>query len=132
MRNFFLCILLVACVVFNLGCVPVIAGAAGIVTSYVAFNDSVAGNLDTTFDDLWNVSRNVIIQRAEIINEEPDKGILRAKDGNNDITIKIIAFTDNAYKLKVSCRKGYKVAANLEMAQDIFTRIIRTLPKREV
>lgn len=129
MRSFLIFSILIANLCLSSGCIPVLAGAAGIVTSYVAFNDSVAGNLDTRFDDLWNVSRNVVLQRAEIVSEEPDSGIIRAKNGNNDITIKIIAFTDNAYKLKVSCRKGYKVAANLEMAQDIFTRIVRSLPK---
>lgn len=116
-------------IVINSGCIPVLAGAAGVATSYVAFNDTAAGNLDTTFDDLWNESRNALIQRAEIINENPDLGIIRARSGNNDITLKIIAFTDNAYKLKVSCRRGYKLAANLELAQDIFTRIVRALPR---
>lgn len=115
----------------NSGCVPVIAGAAGIATSYVAFNDSVAGNLDTTFDDLWNVSRNVLLNRSEIVSEEVDSGVIKARNGNNDITVKIIAFTDNAYKLKVSCRRSYRMAANLEMAQDIFTRIVRALPRLE-
>ena len=115
--------------VLTCGCVSFLVGAAGIVTGYVAFKDTVAGNLDGTFDEVWQGIITVMESRTEIIEENSMGGIVKAKYGNNDIIVKVITFTDNAYKIKVTCRKMYKMASNLELAQDLFTRMIKSITR---
>lgn len=125
MKKIFLALSL--CTILTTGCVPLLIGAAGVVTGYVAFKDTVAGNIDGTFDDIWYSVKTVLENRTEIISEDTTLGIIKAKYANNNIVVKIIAFTDNAYKLKVTCRKSYIVEANLDLAQDLFTRIIKEI-----
>ena len=109
------------------GCIPFLIGA-GVVTGYVAFKDSAAGNLDTTFDDLWSASVSVLEREVdEIILEDTATGLIKAQKGPNEISVRIIEFTPYAYKLKVTARRQYALA-NLELAQDIFTRIVRQVP----
>jgi hypothetical protein len=111
------------------GCLllPFLVGA-GVVTGYVAFKDSAAGNLDTTFDDLWNAAISVLEREAdEIVLEDTTQGIIKAEKGTSEITVRVIEFTSYAYKLRVTARRQYALA-NLELAQDIFTRIVRQVP----
>lgn len=125
MRKNVIALILIA--LLSAGCVPMLIGAAGVVTGYVAFKDSVAGNIDGTFNDIWSGVKTVMENHTEIIKEDDLRGTVRSSFQDNDVTVKVIAFTDNAYKLKVTCRRMYKMAANLELAQDLFTRIIKEI-----
>ncbi len=110
-----------------IGCVPVLIGT-GVVTGYLATKDSVSGNIETSFDKLWEVSLRVVSKRAEITDKDKDLGLIKAKKGKDQITIKIKELTEHSYNLKVTCRKALALA-NLKLAQEIFTKIVRNLSK---
>ena len=110
-----------------IGCVPVLIGT-GVVTGYLATKDSVSGNIETSFDKLWEVSLRVVSKRAEITDKDKDLGLIKAKKGKDQITIKIKELTEHSYSLKVTCRKALALA-NLKLAQEIFTKIVRNLSK---
>jgi len=110
-----------------IGCVPVLIGT-GVVTGYLATKDSVSGNIETSFDKLWEVSLRVVSKRAEITDRDKDLGLIKAKKGKDQITIKIKELTEHSYNLKVTCRKALALA-NLKLAQEIFTKIVRNLSK---
>ncbi|RKY28164.1 MAG: hypothetical protein DRP61_02385 [Candidatus Omnitrophota bacterium] len=111
-----------------IGCVPVLIGT-GVVTGYLATKDSASGNIETSFDKLWEVSLRVVSKRAEITDRDKDLGLIKAKKGKDQITVKIKELTEHSYNLKVTCRKALALA-NLKLAQDIFTKIVRNLGNR--
>ncbi|MCD6540183.1 MAG: DUF3568 family protein [Candidatus Omnitrophica bacterium] len=111
-----------------IGCVPILIGT-GVVTGYLATKDSVSGNIEASFDKLWEVSLKVVAKRAEITDRDKDSGLIKAKKGKDQITVKIKELTEHSYNLKVTCRKALALA-NLKLAQDIFTKIIRNLGNR--
>ncbi|HEC69303.1 MAG TPA: DUF3568 family protein [Candidatus Omnitrophica bacterium] len=112
----------------SIGCVPVLIGT-GVVTGYLATKDSASGNIETSFDKLWEVSLRVVSKRAEITDRDKDLGLIKAKKGKDQITVKIKELTEHSYNLKVTCRKALALA-NLKLAQDIFTKIVRNLGNR--
>ena len=107
------------------GCVPVLIGT-GIVTGYLVTKDSVSGNLETSFASLWDTSLVVVGNKAEIIDQNRDAGIIKAKRGKDSILVKITQLTEHSYNLRVKARKVFAIA-NLSLAQEIFTAIVRNL-----
>ena len=117
---------LVSCILLT-GCwVPIILVGAGIVTGFYTTRDTASGNIETTFDELWNTALKVIGERADITDQNSQAGLIRAKYLNNDIVVKIRELTEHSYNLKVTCRKATALA-NLKMAQELFTKIVRNL-----
>jgi len=111
------------------GCVPVLIGT-GLVTGYVAIRDTASGNLEASFDELWSTSLRVIAEKGEIIDQNQDTGMIKAKYEKNDIAVRIKELTKHSYNLKVTCRK-FIMVANLNLAQELFTEIIRRLSKED-
>lgn len=121
----------VAAAVAVSGCVPVLVGV-GVVTGYVAFKDTAAGNVDATFDDIWEAVLDVAESRTDIESKDKDRGVLKAtvKDGLISLTVKVVPLSEHSYKLKVTARRRMAVA-DLETAQAIFTAIVRALPQQD-
>lgn len=107
------------------GCVPVLLGT-GVVTGYLTTKDSVSGNIEASFDRVWEVSLSVVSNKAEVLDKNRAGGIIKAKRGKDEIVVKIRELTEHTCSLTVTCRKSV-VLANLKLAQDIFTKIIRNL-----
>lgn len=107
------------------GCVPVLIGT-GLVTGYAAIRDTASGNVEASFDELWSTSLRVLGEKAEIVDQNQEVGLIKAKYGKNDIAVRIKELTEHSYNLKVTCRK-FMAVANLSLAQEFFTKIVRTL-----
>ena len=107
------------------GCVPVLIGT-GIVTGYLVTKDSVSGNLENSFENIWSTSLQVVNDKAEIIDQNRDAGLIKAKRGKDSITVKITELTEHSYNLRVKSRKALAIA-NLSLAQEVFTAIVRNL-----
>jgi hypothetical protein len=107
------------------GCAPLLIGS-GIVAGYMVTKDSVSGNIDTSFNRLWDTSMYVLRERGEIIDYRQDSGWIKAVYSDNSVTINIKELTRTTYNLRVKARKAV-VLANTALAQEIFTKIISTL-----
>ena len=112
--------------VFLSGCVaPLIIGGI-LVTGYAIAKDTVSGNVDATFDQLWDSSLKVVSDTAEISSQNLETGVIKGFRGNDTITVKIRELTRHTHNLRVSCRKSLAFT-NLSLAQQIFTEIINNL-----
>jgi len=107
------------------GCVPVLIGA-GVVAGYFVTKDSVSGNLEVSFEELWNVSLSEVGNKADITDQNKQAGLIKARYGKTNIVVRIRELTEHSYNLKVTCRKAIAIA-DLSLSQDIFTRIVRNL-----
>ncbi len=107
------------------GCVPVLIGA-GVVAGYFVTKDSVSGNLEVSFEELWNVSLSEVGNSADITDQNKQAGLIKARHGKTNITVRIRELTEHSYNLKVTCRKAIAIA-DLSLSQDLFTRIVRNL-----
>jgi hypothetical protein len=118
--------------IFFGGCVPVLVAGVGVVTGYVAFKDTTAGNVEASFDDVWDATVDVLKMRTVIDMQDKERGIAKGtlKGDQTSITVKIVPLAQNLYKLKVTARRGLAVP-DLEAAQNIFTAIIRAMPQQE-
>ena len=111
---------------FITGCVaPLIIGGV-IVTGYAAAKDTVSGNLETTGDKLWNIALQVMSEKADIIEQDRQTGVIKAVQGNNKISLKMHELTEHSYNLRVSARRAVAFA-NLSLAQEVFTKIVRNM-----
>jgi len=132
MRNTCRFVVLSASILVFCGCVPLLVAGVGVVTGYVAFKDTAAGNVEASFDDVWRSAVGVLEERATIGEQDKDRGTVKAvlEDGLVDVYVKIVPLAKNSYKLKVTARRRFAVA-DLEAAQNVFTAIIRDLPKAD-
>jgi len=106
------------------GCVPLIVGASvGAVGGYVVSKDTVEGNIDKPFDDLWNSSQELARNSGTVKKEDYDKGQIQfiAKD-SSIVWINLSRLTRSATKIRVSSRRFH--FPNLTLAQDIFVKIL--------
>jgi len=111
---------------FLTGCIaPLIIGGV-LVTGYAAAKDTVTGNVDVTFDEVWDSSIGVLSQIADIADQNMQAGLIKAMQGNNTITVKIRELTEHSHNLRISCRRSV-VFTNLTLAQQIFTKILRNM-----
>lgn len=114
---------------FLSGCAPLLIGS-GLVAGYLATKDSVSGNIETSFERLWNKSLYVLKERGEIVDYKRALGWIKARYKGNAVTVNIKELTEHSYKLHVRARKAVAIA-NLELAQEVFTKIIRNLDSGE-
>ena len=125
------CTLYLILSVFLSGCwVPIVLVGAGIMTGFYTTRDTASGNIEVTFDELWNTALKVIGSKADITDQNSQAGLIRAKYLNNDIVVKIKELTEHSHSLKVTCRK-VTALANLKLAQELFTKIVRNLPDED-
>ncbi|MBN2120558.1 MAG: DUF3568 family protein [Candidatus Omnitrophica bacterium] len=121
------CVLcLLSCLLVS-GCVPLIIGA-GIVTGYLVTKDTVSGNLEVSFDELWKAAVGAVQEKADITDQNKEAGIIRAKLRNDEIVVKVKELTETSQNLRVTARKVLALA-HLDLAQEVFTKIIRNLDK---
>jgi hypothetical protein len=117
--------LYLASCVFLSGCVPLLIGA-GIVTGYLATKDTVSGNLEVSYDKLWETALTAVAEKAEIVEQDKQLGLIRAVVNKDEIVVKIKELTETSQNLRVTARKALALA-NLNLAQEIFTKIVRNL-----
>jgi hypothetical protein len=131
MRRFRVVFSILSCLYFA-GCVPVLVAGVGVVTGYVAFKDTAAGNIEAAYDDIWEAAVDILQTRAKIVSQDKERGIFKATAQGDviSITVKVIPLAQNSYKLKVTARRRVAVA-DLETAQNIFTAIVRAISQSD-
>ena len=114
----FLCFLLL----FNfLGCVPILVGA-GAVGGYAISKDTIQGETDIPYDDLWSSALKVSRIRGTIRQEDAAGGYLKLAVESGFIWVRLIKITQATTRLKVSARKYH--LPNISLAQDMYLKIM--------
>ncbi len=125
MREIAVWILLVPLLCLNLtGCAPLIVAsvAAGAIGGYVIVkNDTVQGDLDKSYDGLWEAALTVSKIRGNIKYEDSAKGYIELDAGGTKVGIRVLRLTGTITRLRIRARKHH--LPNLDLAKDIFKKI---------
>jgi hypothetical protein len=114
----------VSCVLLS-GCVPLLIGT-GIVTGFLVTKDTVSGNFEVSSDKLWKTSLAAVDEKADIVEQDQARGFIKGTINKDEIVVKIKELTETSQNLRVTARKAFALA-NLTLAQEIFTKIVRNL-----
>ena len=119
-----LSIVIAATIFFGIsGCVPlIIGGAAGALGAYAISKDTIQGDTDKSYDQLWSSAMTVARSRGLIKEEDAVRGYLEFQEDASRVTIKLVQVTRSAVRLKVACRKHH--LPDINAAQDVFVKII--------
>ena len=104
------------------GCVPVFLMAVGGVGVYAISKDTIQGDTDTSYEELWDSALKVARIRGTVKQEDFNRGYIEIEAKPNKIWIQFVRVTAAATKIRVSARK-YKLP-NIDLAQDVFIKII--------
>ena len=115
------CIILVFCLVFS-GCFYVISGAVGVLGGYAISRDTIQGEIDIPFGDLWFSSVDVLDVMGVLIAEDQAKGLIEAKVNGAEVKVTIYELTSKTARLRVSARKYMLPQINL--AQKIYIKAV--------
>ncbi|MFH1414064.1 MAG: DUF3568 family protein [Candidatus Omnitrophota bacterium] len=117
---------IVACLVslpFISGCLPlIIGGAAGALGAYAVGRDTIQGDTDSPYDEVWEAALAVSRFRGATTKEDSISGAIELESGSSKIWIKLFRLTQATTRLKVSARKHH--FPNLSLAQDTFVKIM--------
>lgn len=105
------------------GCAPLIIGAAaGGLGAYAISRDTVQGDTDKNYELVWESALVVARSRGLIQQEDAAGGYIELGVESTKVWIRLVRLTQATTRVKVSARKYH--FPNMEMAQDIFVRII--------
>lgn len=123
MGRLLLILTLLSSVCFSAGCVPLICAAAGGAGVYAASKDTIQGETDVAYEDLWSSALVVARVRGTVQKQDFNQGKIEAIEGKSvRIWVTLEKLTQSTTRLKVASRK-YKMP-NLELAQTVYTKII--------
>ncbi len=123
MKRSALILLLLSLALVNLsGCVFIVGGAAGALGAYGLSKDTIAGDTDTPYDNLWNSAMTISRARGTVTKEDNLQGIIELKADTSRVWIQLIRITQMSTKVQVSARKHH--LPNLSLAQDIYIKIL--------
>jgi len=123
-KNPFLSLILVSVVIVNIsGCLPlIVGGAVGALGGYAISRDTIQGEADKPYDNLWAAALKVGRIRGTIEEEDGVRGYIEVRIDTSRVWIRLIRLTHASVRLKVSARKHR--FPNLDLAQDIFLKIM--------
>lgn len=123
MKRTFLSVLALFLLPVVSGCAPLIVGAAaGGLGAYAVSKDTVQGDTDKAYEAVWDSALAVASSNGLIQQENAAAGTIEAGVQSTKVWIKLIRLTQATTRVKVSARKYH--FPNMELAQDIFTKII--------
>jgi uncharacterized protein DUF3568 len=115
-------IVLISMLVALNGCIPVLIGA-GVVTGYAVSSDAAIGNVKMDYRGLWDVCLAKLENlEAEIVQSDQSKGLIKARIGEYNISVKINNINLDTQRLKVSARRTFMPKP--QYAQKVFLKII--------
>jgi len=106
------------------GCAPLFLMTVGGVGVYAVSKDTIQGDTDTTYETLWDAAMKVARIRGTILQEDSNRGYIEIDAKPNRIKIQFVRVTAATTKIKVTARKYKNMFPNIEIAQDVFIKII--------
>ncbi|PIQ89069.1 MAG: hypothetical protein COV72_05365 [Candidatus Omnitrophica bacterium CG11_big_fil_rev_8_21_14_0_20_42_13] len=106
---------------FNLsGCVWFLVGASA-AGGYAVSRDTIAGEIDAEYNDVWLAAKNVSQIMGIIKEEDRAKGFLDLNVDKSHVVINIDRLTPETLRLKIKARKY--LMPNIGLAQKLFIKI---------
>jgi len=106
------------------GCVPVLLMSVGGVGVYAISKDTIQGDTDTPYESLWDAAMRVARVRGTILQEDFNRGFIHVDANPNRINIQFQRLTASTTKVRVSARKYKKAFPNIELAEQVFIKIL--------
>ncbi|KPK98094.1 MAG: hypothetical protein AMJ95_06070 [Omnitrophica WOR_2 bacterium SM23_72] len=110
------------------GCVFVLGGAAGALGAYGLSKDSMEGDTDTPYENLWSAVTLVSRARGTIKKADKLQGLIELEVNSSRVWIQLTRVTPYTTRLKVAARK-YRFP-NLNLAQDLYAKIIEQVRQK--
>ena len=105
------------------GCAPlIIGGAVGALGGYAVSKDTIQGETDIDYEDLWNSAVEVIRMRGIPQYEDNLKGYIRAEIDSSRVWVRLIRLTKTATRLRISARKYH--FPNRTLAEELYIKIL--------
>jgi len=107
------------------GCVYLIVGSAGAVGGYAISSDTVQGNVQRDYGEVWDAAASVMNIMGELVKENEESGQLEAIINNARVKISVTQFTPKLVRLTVKARKSF--FPSIATAQDVYMKVITQL-----
>ena len=107
------------------GCVYFIVGSAGAVGGYAISSDTVQGNIQREYGEVWDATASVVNIMGKLVKENEDDGQLEAIISNARVKVIVTQFTPKLVRLTVKARKVFFPSP--ATAQDVYMKIISQL-----
>ncbi|MCM8796736.1 MAG: DUF3568 family protein [Candidatus Omnitrophica bacterium] len=123
MKEKIICFALAVLLFLNLcGCWFIVGGAVGAAGAYVVSRDTIQGETDKPYDELWNAALTVSRIRGMIKKEDINTGTIELQADSSKVWIRLIHLTPATTRIKISARKYHM--PNLNLAQELYAKII--------
>jgi len=106
------------------GCAPLLLMTVGGVGVYAISKDTIQGDTDTPYESLWDAALRVARVRGTVLEEDFNRGFIHLDANPNKITIQFQRLTSATTKMRVSARKYKKMFPNIELAEQVFIKIL--------
>lgn len=106
------------------GCAAVLIGA-GAVGGYAIAKDSVSGEIDTSFQQVWAQSIKVAEDMGAVTSQDKKQGRIEAEISMSRVWITIDELNKDTARLIVGARKN--LLPNLNLANKVFLKIYKSI-----
>ena len=105
------------------GCVPLLVGAAaGGLGAYAVSRDTIEGDTDTPYENLWDAAVELSKVRGTVKIQDYTKGTIEFEAKPSKVWIRFTRLTQATTRVRIASRKNH--LPNLELAQDVFVRLM--------
>ena len=105
------------------GCAPlIIGGAVGALGGYAISKDTIQGETDIDYEDLWRAAVQVVRMQGLPKYEDTVKGYIRAEIDSSKVWVRLIRLTKTATRLRISARKYH--LPNRTLAEELYINIL--------
>lgn len=104
------------------GCVYLIVGGVSAVGGYSISQDTIQGESDASFDEVWDAAIHILSIMGRIESESSELGEVVAIVNGARITVHVIQLTSETVRLKIRGRKS--LFPSISNAQNVFMKIM--------
>jgi hypothetical protein len=105
------------------GCVFILGGAAGAVGAYGLSKDTIEGNTDIPYENLWSQAILVCKARGSIKKEDSLQGVIEfVERDSSHVWVQLLRISQYTTQLRVSARKFH--FPNLTLAQEVYLKVL--------
>ena len=105
------------------GCAPlIIGGAVGALGGYAISKDTIQGETDIGYQELWGSAVRVVRLRGIPQYEDNLKGYIRAEIDSSKVWVRLVRLTKTATRLRISARKYH--FPNRTLAEELYIKIL--------
>lgn len=108
------------------GCAAlIVGGAAGALGGYAVSKDTIQGDSDKAYENLWDAAMTIAKARGTIRQENSQRGYIEMETDSSKVRIRLTRLTRMTTRIRVTARNKYHLP-NLNLAEDIFVKIMET------